>query len=147
MGKIIRFLTVFLICLAIGVFVIHKLVSPSWVFDLANDYKICKTSNSNVILGVEIDDDFYTEYNGEKVGVTDYVAEFQYNDRFVGLKTLRVEEENVSVLFYLVDTEDREVHGPYEEEESYLVVLGVWSDEVLCDWITTTEVPEGAKFQ
>ncbi len=147
MGKIIRFIVVFVTVLAIGAFVLHKLVSPSWVFDLPNGYKIRKTSNSNVVLGVEIDGDFYTQYQDRQVGVEEYVAEFQYNEDFIGLKCLHVDGEDASVLFYLVNTKEQEVRGPYEDEESYLAVVGVWSSDVLSSWISTTEAPEGARFQ
>ena len=43
--------------------------------------------------------------------------------------------------FYLIDTKNEEIHGPYKDEETYLAVVGVWSKEVLGDWIPTIDNP------
>ncbi len=143
MARLVHFLIVFTLALLFFGFVLLKLVFPSWVYDLPNNYKIRKTSNQNVVLGLEIDGDFETE----KYGIGDYVGEFQYNERYVGVKALKVEEEMVQVLFYLVDTEKQMIRGPFFDEESYLAAMGVWEVPVLSEWITTTEVPSGARHQ
>lgn len=140
MGKIIRFVVVFLVTLLIGGIVLYKLTAPSWLYDLPNDYKIWKKSNQSVVLGFENDGDF-------EVQIDEYVAQFQFDDNFIGLKTLVVEEEEAVVHFYLVNSKEKEIRGPYFDEESYLAVVGVWSSDVLGDWITTTDIPDGAKIR
>lgn len=147
MAKIIKYglvpITVFTLCF----FALYKLTAKCWVYDLPNDYKIRKTSNDNVTLGVEINHDFYTTYQEKTVGIDEYVAEFQYNDQFVGVKALKIVDKNANVIFYLVNTKEQEVYGPYNDEESYLAATGVWAEEPMNDWMTTTEVPEGAYFK
>lgn len=140
MGKIIRFILVFVVTLLIGGFILLKTVVPSWTYDLPNDYKIWKKSNQNVVLGIEVEGDFKTQ-------IDEYIAQFQFNDSFIGVKTLVLDGEDAIVHFYLVNTKEKEVRGPYFDEESYLAVAGVWSDDVLGEWITTTEAPDGAKFR
>lgn len=140
MGRLIRFVLVFLTTLLIGGFILYQLALPSWTYDLPNDYKVWKKSNQSVVLGYEKDGDF-------NVQVDEYIAEFQYNDNFIGLKTLVLEGEDANVHFYLVNTSDKEVRGPYFDEASYLAVVGVWSGDVLGNWITTVETPDGAKFR
>jgi len=140
MGRIIRFLLVFLVTLLIGGFILYKVVVPSWTYDLPNDYKVWKKSNQSVVLGYERNGDFETQ-------IDEYIAQFQYNDNFIGLKTLVLEGEAAIVRYYLINTVDKEVRGPYFDEESYLAVVGVWSEDVLGEWITTTETPDGAKFR
>ena len=147
MARQIKYGLAVLAVLAVGFYLIYKMTSVAWIYDLPNNYKVRKTNNENVTIGVEIDKDFYTEYQNKKVGIAEYIAEFQYNSQFVGVKALKVKEENVSVLFYLIDTKEQSVYGPYGDEESYLAASGVWSNEGLGNWITTTEVPEGAYFK
>ena len=138
MAKIKRFLLVFILTLVIGGIVLYKLTVPSWSYDLPNDYKIWKKSNQNVVFGYVIDGDF-------ELQIDEYVAEFQYNNDFIGLKTLVLDGENPVVHFYLIDAYEREVRGPYLDEATYLAVSGVWSSNVLGKWITTTKIPDGAK--
>ena len=140
MGKLIRFVVVFLVTLVIGGIVLYKLTVPSWLYDLPHDYKIWKKSNQSVVLGFEKNGDF-------EVQVDEYIAQFQYNEKFIGLKTLVLDGEDAIVHFYLVNTLEKEVRGPYLDEASYLAVVGVWSSDSLGEWITTTEIPDGAKFR
>lgn len=147
MARIVKYTIITITVLAIIGFFFYKLVDKTWVFDLPNQYKIRKTSTANVVVGVEINKDFYTSYNNKKVGIEDYVAQFQYNDRFVGVKALTTNDDQAKILFYLIDTIDQEVHGPYTDEESYLAVTGVWTSDKMSEWIPTTEVPDGAYFK
>ena len=130
------------VILILLIFIVIILVTnPNWKYKLTNDYYIRKTSNQNVELVKKIDNKFYTEDKTKQVGISSYIAEFQYNDNFVGVKTLDVIEEEAVVYFYLIDTKNMEIHGPYKDEETYLAVVGVWSKEVLGDWIPTIDNP------
>lgn len=130
MEKLTRFFVVFVVCILIGSFVVCKYFLSSWIFSLPNGYEIRKRLNQSVVLGIVVNDKFVIE-------VDEYIAEFQYNDRFIGLKAISKSEE---VSYYFIDTLEKEVKGPYLEEETYLAVMGVWSKETLGDWITTTEI-------
>jgi len=120
--------------------IIIKVINPNWEYKLSNDYFIKKTS-SNVELVKKINNKYYTKYKDKKIGISSYVAEFQYNENFVGVKTIEIINEESIIYFYLVDTKEEEIHGPYTDEETYLAVVGVWSKEVLGDWISTLENP------
>lgn len=147
MAKVIKNGLIFLTVLALLGFFFYKMIDKTWVYDLPNNYKVRKLSTANVVVGVEINRDFYTTYKNKKVGVNEYVAQFQYNDQFIGIKALTTIKEETGIIFYLIDTIDQEVHGPYYDEESYLAAMGVWSKETMGDWITTTETPDGAYFK
>lgn len=147
MAKISRNILLLVTLLCIGIFVIFKLTSVAWVYDLPNDYKVFRHSDASVTIGKEIDGDYYTSYQDKEIGIDEYVAEFQFNDRFVGVKALAIENEETIIKFYLIDTVESCVYGPYFDEENYLAASGVWTDEVLGDWITTTEVLEGAYYK
>lgn len=133
MEKLTKFLVVFVVCILVGSFVVGKYFLSSWTFSLPNGYEIRKRLNQSVVLGVVVDEKFVID----NYGVDSYIAEFQYNDRFVGVKIINESEE---VSYYFIDTLEKEVKGPYLEEETYLAVVGVWSKEILGDWITTTKI-------
>lgn len=147
MAKIIRNILLIVTLFCIGMFVIYKLTSVSWAYDLPNDYKVFKQGDTSVTIGKEIDGDYYTSYQDKKIGIGEYVAEFQFNDRFIGVKALAIENDETLIKFYLIDTLDSCVYGPYLDEESYLAASGVWSNSTLGDWITTTEIPTDAYYK
>ena len=139
--KILYYVVIPIILILLIFLVIIMVTNPNWKYKLPNDYYIRKTSDQNVELVKKIDNKFYTEYETKQVGISSYIAEFQYNDNFIGVKTLDVIKEEAVVHFYLIDTKNMEIHGPYKDEETYLAVVGVWSKKVLGNWITTTENP------
>lgn len=147
MAKTIRNILVFVTLLCIGIFVVFKLTSVSWVYDLPNDYKVFRETDGNVTIGKEIDGDFYKTYQDRRIGIDEYVAEFQFNKQFVGVKALEIVEGNAAIKFYLVDTFDSSIYGPYFDEESYLAASFVWSADAMGEWKTTTEMPEGAYYK
>lgn len=147
MAKIIKYGIIFLTALGLIIFFLYKFVDKTWVYDLPNNYKVRKLSNANVVVGVEIEKDFYTTYQEKEVGIEEYVAQFQYNNEFVGIKALTLVKEETGIVFYLIDTTEQEVHGPYYDEESYIAAMRVWSKEAMGEWITTTEIPNGAYFK
>ncbi len=145
--KILKFTILPITFVLLALFIIIQFTAETWVYDLPNGYKLRKLTNQNVILGVEIDDDFYTTYQKEQVGITDYIAEFQYNSDCIGVKVLENKKDTTSVTFYLVDTKARKIRGPYEDESTYLAASSVWTSESLGNWMTTTEAPGGAYFK
>ena len=100
---------------------------------------------------------FYTSYapginshifeikdNNKQVGIEDYIAEFSYGERYVSLKCLKSSNDNIIVKFYIVDTKEDNIYGPYNDEETYKKVKNKIVDEELNDWIKTTTKPEKA---
>lgn len=131
----------------IGVVLIYIFTNPKiekWTYDLPNNYAIKKTSETNVVLGKYIDNIFEIKDNNKQVGIEDYIAEFSYGKRYVSLKCLKSSNDNIIVKFYIVDTQEDNIYGPYNDEETYKEVKNKIVDEELNDWIKTTTKPEKA---
>lgn len=131
----------------IGMVLIYIFTNPKiekWTYDLPNNYAIKKTSETNVVLGKYIDNIFEIKDNNKQVGIEDYIAEFSYGKRYVSLKCLKSSNDNIIVKFYIVDTKENNIYGPYNDEETYKEVKNKIVDEELNDWIKTTTKPEKA---
>lgn len=131
----------------IGMVLIYIFTNPKiekWTYDLPNNYAIKKTSETNVVLGKYIDNIFEIKDNNKQVGIEDYIAEFSYGKRYVSLKCLKSSNDNIIVKFYIVDTQEDNIYGPYNDEETYKEVKNKIVDEELNDWIKTTTKPEKA---
>ncbi len=131
----------------IGMVLIYIFTNPKiekWTYDLPNNYAIKKTSETNVVLGKYIDNIFEIKDNNKQVGIEDYIAEFSYGKRYVSLKCLKSSNDNIIVKFYIVDTKEDNIYGPYNDEETYKEVKNKIVDEELNDWIKTTTKPEKA---
>lgn len=131
----------------IGMVLIYIFTDPKiekWTYDLPNNYAIKKTSETNVVLGKYIDNIFEIKDNNKQVGIEDYIAEFSYGKRYVSLKCLKSSNDNIIVKFYIVDTKENNIYGPYNDEETYKEVKNKIVDEELNDWIKTTTKPEKA---
>ena len=131
----------------IGMVLIYIFTNPKiekWTYDLPNNYAIKKTSETNVVLGKYIDNIFEIKDNNKQVGIEDYIAEFSYGKRYVSLKCLKSSNDNIIVKFYIVDTQEDNIYGSYNDEETYKEVKNKIVDEELNDWIKTTTKPEKA---
>lgn len=141
-----RILLIILLTL-VGLLIIYLLTAQKvevWTYDLPNNYAIKKTSNTKVVLGKYVDNLFDVYENDEKIGITDYIAEFSYGERYIALKCLEETDDGVVVKFYIIDTNLSDIYGPYENEETYNAVVEKIVDEELSDWIKTTSMPDGA---
>ena len=115
----------------IGALLIYIFTNPKiekWTYDLPNNYAIKKTSETNVVLGKYIDNIF----------------EFSYGKRYISLKCLESSTDNIIVKFYIIDTSEDNIYGPYNDEETYEEVKNKIIDEDLNEWIKTTTKPDGA---
>lgn len=144
MKKRILLITVFFIIVAIFIYILTDPKIKKWTYDLPNNYAIKKTSETSVVLGKYVNNLFEIEENNKQVGVTDYIAEFAYGERYVSLKCLTVAKKEVNVKFYIVDTANDNIYGPYYNDETYEAVLEKIVEEELSSWIKTTTKPEGA---
>lgn len=101
----------------------------TWHHDLPNNYQIRKTKDLKVQVGYVENNKFYLDYNDKKVGVDEYTAEFQTSDNYVGLKC--VKEETLEVIYYIIDTKNQNVYGPYSDLDTYLeVIVKITDNEV-----------------
>lgn len=133
--------------LLLGLLTIYLITEPKvekWTYDLPNNYAIKKTSNTEVVLGKYIDNLFEVEVNGKQIGIEDYIAEFSYSQNYIALKCLVPNDDNVTIKFYIIDTKNDDIYGPYYEEETYNAVSEKIVDEKLNEWIETIKMPNGA---
>lgn len=144
MKKRILWITVFFIIAAILIYILTNPKIEKWTYDLPNHYAIKKTSETSVVLGKYVNNLFEIEENNKQVGITDYIAEFAYGKRYVSLKCLKSSKDNIILKFYIVDTQEDNIYGPYNDEETYKEVKNKIVDEELNDWIKTTINPEKA---
>ncbi len=123
----------------VGAVIIYLITIPKeekWIYDLLpNEYVIEKKSNIKVVL------------KDKQIGIEDYIAEFCYGKQYIALKCLDANSDNINVKFYIIDTKNDELYGPYLDQETYEKVKEKIVDEELSNWIETITKPEGAKEQ
>lgn len=144
MKKRILWIIIFFIIGAIFVYFITNPKTEKWTYDLPNNYAIKKTSDTEVVLGKYIDDLFEIKQNDKQIGIEDYIAEFSYGENYISLKCLVPTEDSVNVKFYIIDSKNDNIYGPYQDEETYNAVAEKMIDEKLNDWIKTITIPDGA---
>ena len=144
MKKRFLWIIIFFIIGAIFVYFITNPKTEKWTYDLPNNYAIKKTSDTEVVLGKYIDDLFEIKQNDKQIGIEDYIAEFSYGENYISLKCLVPTEGSVNVKFYIIDSKNDNIYGPYQDEETYNAVAEKMIDEKLNDWIKTITIPDGA---
>ena len=121
-----------------------------WIYDkLPNGYEIWRINSQDIAL---------VKRNGDSTNIKmeRYILEFCYNDSYIGIKRLMIDEDisyqNVKIedmdksnpSYYLVDALNDVIMGPYTVGE-YEEQIEAMEIEVMCDWIKTVPKPEGAK--
>lgn len=144
MKKRILLIIIFFIIGSVLVYIFTNHKIEKWTYDLLpNNYAIKKTGETDVVLGKYIDGIFEVDTDNQ-IGVSDYIAEFAYGERYIALKCLTTNNDGVNVIFYIIDTNLDNIYGPYDNEETYNAVVEKIVDEELSDWIKTTTKPENA---
>lgn len=134
---IIGFITV------IGLIIINCFVHPKvelWTYeDLPNDYVIEKKSETDMVIGKKENNKIITQKEDKKIGIEEYIAEFSYGENYIALKCLNPnqKENTVEVRFYIIDSQNEDIYGPYDLESTYLEVKEKIVTEELNDWINT----------
>ena len=122
-----------------------------WTYDkLPNGYEIVHVNSEDIELDKADGDSL-------DIKIDRYILEFCYNDSYIGIKRLMI-DENLRYIdvhiedmdasnpsYYLVDTINDVVMGPYtaEEYENQIEALKI---DTMCDWIKTVPMPEGAHY-
>ena len=121
-----------------------------WNYKLSNGYEIWRVNSQKIIL-VKTDDDI----TGETV-IDSYITSFCYNERYVGIKRIPIDDdvenfnfekidiEKATQYYYLFDTSNEIVYGPYDSSE-YEKKISSFEIEKMCDWINTVPKPEKAE--
>lgn len=132
---IIGFITV------VGLILIDCFVHPKvelWTYeDLPNDYVIEKKSETDMVIGKKENNKIITQKDDKKIGIEEYIAEFSYGENYIALKCLNPnqKENTVEVRFYIIDSQNEDIYGPYNLESTYLEVKDKIVTEELNDWI------------
>ncbi|MDD6224336.1 MAG: hypothetical protein PUB18_04975 [bacterium] len=133
----------------VGLVMIYFITNPKveqWEYkSLPNQYIIKKTSETNIRLGKKINQKFITQSQEKEIGVEDYIAEFSYGKKYIALKCLANKNDSIDIIFYLVDTKNEDVYGPYNTESTYEKVKQEIVDDELGNWIPTITKPKDAK--
>lgn len=143
---ILTFLMTFTGCGKVIAYFVKGMPSgQDWQYDkLPNNYKITHININQICLSPSINtvlDDFY-------------IMEFCNNDRYIGLKGIMAPQGNKdskpvseldksNPLYYLVDTEKKEIFGSFTPDE-YTEKLASLEIDDMCDWIKTVPMPKGA---
>lgn len=137
---IIGFITV------IGLIIINCFVHPKvelWTYeDLPNDYVIEKKSETDMVIGKKESNKIITQKDDKKIGIEEYIAEFSYGENYIALKCLNPnqKENTVEVRFYIIDSQNEDIYGPYDLESTYLEVKEKIVTEELNDWIKSDNI-------
>lgn len=122
-----------------------------WTYDkLPNGYEIWRINSEDISL-------IKTDGDSSDLRIDRYILEFCYNDSYIGIKRLMIDEnlpyqeahiedmDASNPSYYLVDTVNDVVMGPYtaEEYENQIKALKI---DTMCDWIKTVPMPEGAHY-
>lgn len=131
----------------VGLILINCFVHPKvelWIYeDLPNDYVIEKKSEIDMVIGKKENDKIITQKEDKKIGIDDYIAEFRYGDNYIALKCLVPKDDSIQVKFYIIDSKNENIYGPYYDEETYNEVSLKIVDEELNDWIKTINMSDG----
>ena len=144
MKRRLLWISIFFIIGAVLIYIFTNPKIEKWTYNLPNNYAIKKTSETSVALGKYINNIFETKYNNKQIGIEDYIAEFCYGKRYISLKCLESSNSDIIVKFYIIDTKEENIYGPYETEEIYQKVKDKIVDEELNNWIKTITKPDGA---
>lgn len=130
--RIIIILTIFIISATI-IYFITKPKVEKWVYSkLPNNYQIEKINDTKVVL----------KKNAKEIEKIDkYISEYKYGKRYLSLKCLESKNDNIIVKFYIIDTLNDDVYGPYYTESTYVEVEKKIIDEEQNNWILTTVNP------
>lgn len=154
-SRIIR-LIVLIIAILIALLMAILMLAFSQAFQ---DWTYDKLPNGYEIVHVNSEDIELDKADGDSldIKIDRYILEFCYNDSYIGIKRLMIDEnlpyQEVHIedmdasnpSYYLVDTVNDVVMGPYtaEEYENQIEALKV---DAMCDWIKTVPMPEGAHY-
>ena len=134
---IIGFITI------VGLILINCFAHPKvelWTYeDLPNDYVIEKKSETDMVIGKKESNKIITQKDDKKIGIEEYIAEFSYGENYIALKCLNPNQKQntVEVRFYIIDSQNEDIYGPYDLESTYLEVKEKIVTEELNDWINT----------
>lgn len=118
--------------IVIGLILIFIFVKPkieTWKITLPNNYILEKVTEEKFIL---------EKKDNNKTKIEDYIAEYAYGKKYISIKCAKNENNNILVYFYIIDSENNDIYGPYNDEETYNKVKEKIIDEEISEWIKTS---------
>lgn len=134
MKKRILFITILTIIGLIIIFNIPLSESKNWSTNLINGYLIKKEAETKITLG-KIEDNKYISI------ISDYIAEYGYGEKYILLKCLNNEDE-LKVVFYIIDTINNNIYGPYYNYQDFIDKQEEIIDERIGDYVKTINYKE-----
>lgn len=113
-----------------------------WEVSLPNNYEIRRINNTTVVLGKLVEEKFVTEIDGIKIGIEEYVSKFSYSNNYIAAMCIIPTDDKIDIKYYIVDSKNSNLYGPYDSEETYNKVKEKIVDENLGEWIDTIEKPQ-----
>ena len=124
-----------------GLILPDELHNGDWSYILPNGYELWHLSADKVVL---------VKNDGDSIGDTiipAHIKEFCYNEQFIGIQQIEQgsSKQDADLCYYLVDTEQEQVWGPFDQEE-YLNQCEQLDIEAMCDWVATKPTPNGVTY-
>lgn len=125
-----------------------------WIYPIQHGYCIVRVNNVDIKLCVAKP---ISEGQSTYLHVVDeYIISFSYNDSFIAVKRLTIDEdatfEEIMAMdvdqaqYYLVNAENRMVFGPFAEQSEFDNICTEQDVGTLGEWIDTYPAPSGAEF-
>ena len=137
--KLIGTLIELVLCLS---FLVSCAGAQDWTYYLPNSYSIVRSNARSIKL-----------IGAAGQVVEPQIVKFQYDDQYVGVCRVSVDEheayldgEFVNKEWILVDMESADVLGQFSDEQEYDDALRKMGATTLCEWMSTVPRPEGADY-
>lgn len=145
MKRVIVFLFILLSILLTACSITNEVKNNDWSYELPNNYVIWHINSREIVCGKKNSPTSISSV------VNEYVSEFCYNEKLIGLKCAEV-PENINdeidmskPIYYVIDLENDILYGGFNEEE-YLTKVQEYEYSDLTGWITTKPRPSEAVF-
>ena len=127
----------------------------NWSYELPNGYAIWYMNSNSIKIGLlYADSTGLTLYNEHKelIGIPSKVVEFCFNSQYIFAKTIFPtdtkfsESENNIYHYYILDSLNRKLIGPFYNSKDFLeIVISLSLQEKMSDWFSTTYSPKRIK--
>ncbi|MDD3242185.1 MAG: DUF3997 domain-containing protein [Eubacteriales bacterium] len=119
--------------------------ASDWRYVLPNGYEMWRVNGCSIVIGYSQDDSGLEE----RIGA--YVCAFCADERYVGAQQVTPPETSDALdtsapRYYLLDTQEGQLYGPYAQESEYLAQCAALGIQGLNDWVATRPSPDGAIY-
>lgn len=132
MKKSLYILSIALLC-----FVVSSCAGTNdWSVALPNNFEVWHINSKDIKI-------VYTGDATDVKGIPTFIKEFSFNDRYVCTRNVdRIEENNIfAETYYILDTEDKMVYGPYDSISALLTSADKLQFEGPTNWYRTSPEP------